>query len=169
MNVVILPHKGVVINSSFIELGTDIKKLKINNNIEKHDNMYYLYDSNLQIETENNIICLITCCIDRNSIIIPIINGKSLFRSESDEVIEILNETLKENGVSTEEEHAYIWSGSDVCCWKEVTSDEVEELIIESKEDGIYQEMKADIEHDINKSKYFDTISIGKRGYYDNY
>ncbi len=166
MNIELLPHKGVIIEDEFIGFGTDIRNLNKKYKMKTYGNMHYLFDSNLQIETADNMICMIDCCVAYDSLIVPSINGHSLFRVETDQVIEMLNEILNETGVSTEQGYSYMWFGSDVSCWREMKVEDAEEMVREAKEDGTYEEMKVDIERDILRSRYFETIGIGKAGYY---
>lgn len=43
-----------------------------------------------------------------------------------------------------------------------MTDEEIEEMISEAKEEGTYEEMKEEIEADIKRAKYLQTISIRK-------
>ena len=43
-----------------------------------------------------------------------------------------------------------------------VEKEKIEEMISESKEEGTYEEMKEEIEADIKRAKYLQTISIRK-------
>ena len=43
-----------------------------------------------------------------------------------------------------------------------MTDEEIEEMISEAKEEGTYEEMKKEIEADIKRAKYLQTISVRK-------
>lgn len=43
-----------------------------------------------------------------------------------------------------------------------MTDEEIKEMISEAKEEGTYEEMKEEIEADIKRAKYLQTISIRK-------
>ena len=43
-----------------------------------------------------------------------------------------------------------------------MTDEEIEEMISEAKEEGTYEEMREEIESDIKRAKYLQTISIRK-------
>lgn len=164
MRIELLPHKGISIDGSIIGLGMDIASLNINYDMEKYDTTYYLFDSNLQIETENNLICSIMCCIHKESSIVPMLAGHALRNLEVKEMVDLLNKILNDSAALFENNHTYVWLNSDLSCWQEITPDDINEIIAESKEDGVYEEMLEDIENDTFRSKHFDTICIAKPG-----
>lgn len=43
-----------------------------------------------------------------------------------------------------------------------MTDEEIEEMISEAKEEGTYEEMREEIESDIKRANYLQTISIRK-------
>lgn len=168
MKLELLVHKGIKINGEHILLGMNINDIKLNEPMKKSRNSYYLYDNCLQIGMENGLIYDITCCIGEASMLRPIFAGKSLYNIEAEAVIELLSKELKENPVITEIGHSYTWKRADVSCWRQITPEEAQEVLEESKEDGDYEEMKEDIEKDILRAKVFDTITIGIEGSYED-
>ena len=60
--------------------------------------------------------------------------------------------------------YAYFASGDSFYCisWDGQMNEEIEEMISEAKEEGTYEEMKEEIEADIKRAKYLQTISIRK-------
>ena len=57
---------------------------------------------------------------------------------------------------------------SYVSCGREIKPEEAIDAAREAKEGGLYEEMKTDIERDILRSGYFETIGIGKAAYYSD-
>lgn len=168
MKLELLVHKGIKINGEDIFFEMNINDIKLDETVERSGSTYYFFDNNLQIGTENQLIYDITCCIDEDSTLRPTFAGKSLYNLEADTMMELLSEELKENPVITENGHSYTWKRSDVSCWRQITPEEAQEELEESKEDGDYEEMKEDIEKDILRAKFFNTITIGIQGSYEN-
>ena len=155
-------------DGDFIGFDTDIRTLNKKYWMEIYGNMHYLSDSNLQIETMDNRVCMIQCCISYDSVIALSINGHSLYRVETELVIETLNNILNETGISEEQGYSYMRYNSDVSCGREIKPEEAIDAAREAKEGGLYEEMKTDIERDILRSGYFETIGIGKAAYYSD-
>ena len=166
MKIKLMPHKGVEIEGNFIGLGADVNSIIKNYVFDKYDNIYYLYDNNVHIETDRNKICEIMCFIDAESPIELLYEGQCISRLEVDTVLEMMNKSLKEDAVIVEDGHTYIWKNHDVCCGRDKTPNDIEEIICESKRDGVYEEMLEEISRDIEDSKYFTTICIGIQGSY---
>ena len=91
---------------------------------------------------------------------VVMLNGTNIFSEMKDVVIELivrLNQSPVEDELGTYEAKriglAYSFS---------MTDEEIEEMISEAKEEGTYEEMKEEIEADIKRAKYLQTISIRK-------
>lgn len=161
MKIILKPTKGIVIEGVEINFNTNINVLKEKYQFEQLDNQYYFFDSDLQVNiNENNEICSFSCCGGYESSIEAILDDKNIFKTYVDETVALISESVNEKEVIEEENHIYIWNKCGIACWRSMTSEEVQELIKEATEDGMYDEMKEDIERDIMKSKYFETISL---------
>ena len=68
--------------------------------------------------------------------------------------------------ILTENNHSVTFMNISLGIYYEMTEEEVQELIRESKEDGVYDEMREDIEVDIEKSKKPSVFGIGIKDYY---
>ena len=53
-----------------------------------------------------------------------------------------------------------IWINSELLFRLVCLEEEIEELISESKADGVYEDMKEEIEQDIYRSKHLETFSL---------
>ena len=91
---------------------------------------------------------------------VVMLNGTNIFSEMKDVVIELivrLNQSPVEDELGTYEAKriglAYSFS---------MTDEEIEEMISEANEEGTYEEMKEEIEADIKRAKYLQTISIRK-------
>ena len=76
--------------------------------------------------------------------------------------------TKENNGEidDSEAEYCYSFKEISVGIFRESTPKDVEEMIVEMKENGDYEENKNWVEEDLDKSKNFWTIGIGVKNYY---
>ena len=122
---------------------------------------YYFYESSLLVHVDSNkCIDEIEIRNDEEHSHVVMLNGTNIFSEMKDVVIELivrLNQSPVEDELGTYEAKriglAYSFS---------MTDEEIEEMISEAKEEGTYEEMKEEIEADIKRAKYLQTISIRK-------
>ncbi|ODA41836.1 hypothetical protein DSBG_1328 [Desulfosporosinus sp. BG] len=63
--------------------------------------------------------------------------------------------------------YGYSFLNISVGIWRDMTSKNIEEMIYEVKEAGNYDLWKEELEMDLERTKYFRTIGIGMKGYYE--
>ena len=151
MEVQIEVGKGILCDGIEIMFGNSISSVvKAVGEVDKYKDNYCFYESSLLVHVDSNN------CIDE----IEIRNGTNIFSEMKDVVIELivrLNQSPAEDELGTYEAKriglAYSFS---------MTDEEIEEMISEAKEEGTYEEMKEEIEADIKRAKYLQTISIRK-------
>lgn len=95
------------------------------------------------------------------------IYGHDPFKIKAEELIKIL--TRKNDGPvdSQEAEYGYSFLNISVGIWREAIPTDIEELVAEMKQKGKYEKNKNWIEEELEKSRHFWTIGIGKKNYYD--
>lgn len=85
----------------------------------------------------------------------------NLLELEVEDAVKVMNTILQEKVVLTGKNNScYDWEKSGVHAWQKVTKEAAEELLKESIQGGVYENMKEDIERDIERSKYFSSITI---------
>jgi len=160
MKVQIEVGKGIQCDGIEIMFGDSISSVvKAVGEVDKYEDNYYFYESSLLVHVDK--------CIDEIEIRndeehshVVMLNGTNIFSEMKDVVIELivrLNQSPVEDELGTYEAKriglAYSFS---------MTDEEIEEMISEAKEEGTYEEMKEEIEADIKRAKYLQTISIRK-------
>ena len=161
MKVQIEVGKGIQCDGIEIMFGDSISSVvKAVGEVDKYEDNYYFYESSLLVHVDSNK------CIDEIEIRteehshVVMLNGTNIFSEMKDVVIELivrLNQSPVEDELGTYEAKriglAYSFS---------MTDEKIEEMISEAKEEGTYEEMKEEIEADIKRAKYLQTISIRK-------
>ena len=162
MEVQIEVGKGIQCDGIEIMFGDSISSVvKAVGEVDKYKDNYYFYESSLLVHVDsNNCIDEIEIRNDEEHSHIVMLNGTNIFSEMKDVVIELivrLNQSPAEDELGTYEAKriglAYSFS---------MTDEEIEEMISEAKEEGTYEEMKEEIESDIKRAKYLQTISIRK-------
>jgi len=161
----LMPLEGILIQNSLqIRLGMSDKELY--NIIGKPDNKYEQeifydeYDIKIELDSFNKIEYIEILSNEIINVEIYKINPLELY---ADQLIDLLKGKngddifVESNGIG------YIFNNISVRLWRESTPDDINDIIIESKQDGVYDEMKDEIMSDLEKSKKFTTIGIGKK------
>ena len=145
MEVQIEVGKGIQCDGIEIMFGNSISSVvKAVGEVDKYEDNYYFYESSLLVHVDsNNCIDEIEIRNDEEHSHVVMLNGTNIFSEMKDVVIELIVRI----GL------AYSFS---------MTDEEIEEMISEAKEEGTYEEMKEEIEADIKRAKYLQTISIRK-------
>lgn len=97
----------------------------------------------------------------------PFIYGKNPFELVDTQLLELLTEMNNGRIDDHEAGYGYNFLNISVGIWRDMTSKDVEEMIHERKEAGSYDLWKEEIEADLERVKYFRTIGIGIKGYYE--
>lgn len=88
------------------------------------------------------------------------------FELEGKKLVEIL--TKENNGEidDSEADYSYAFLNTSVGVWRDSSPKELKKELKEAKQNGEYEEDKEYWEEELEKSKYFWTIGIGKKNYY---
>lgn len=171
-NIDILPLDGIDIeNLGKISLGqsqSDIEKLLGQPSSNSNPKRLFYNDYELRIDLDENgkiefIEFFYGPFPDKTELSIYGINP---FKIGADNLLEILTE--KNNGQIDDSEADYCFGALNISVgiWRDTTTKEIEESIVEMKESNQYEENKDWINEDLNKAKNFWTIGIGIKNYY---
>jgi hypothetical protein len=96
------------------------------------------------------------------------IYGVDPFKESAERLIELL--TIYNAGKIDESEapHSYAFEKISVGIWRQSVPSDIQELIEEKKGDNTYEIDKAWVNEELEKSKHFWTIGIGRKGYYNS-
>ena len=162
MKVQIEVGKGIQGDGIEIMFGDSISSVvKAVGEVDKYEDNYHFYESSLLVHVDSNkCIDEIEIRTDEEHSHVVMLNGTNIFSEMKDVVIELivrLNQSPVEDELGTYEAKriGLVYSFS-------MTDEEIEEMISEAKEEGTYEEMKEEIEADIKRAKYLQTISIRK-------
>ena len=157
MKVQIEVGKGIQCDGIEIMFGNSISSVvKAVGEVDKYEDNYYFYESSLLVHVDsNNCIDEIEIRNDEEHSHVVMLNGTNIFSEMKDVVIELIAR-LNQSPAEDEAKRiglAYSFS---------MTDEEIEEMIFEAKEEGTYEEMREEIESDIKRANYLQTISIRK-------
>ncbi|KQT25996.1 hypothetical protein ASG22_04695 [Chryseobacterium sp. Leaf405] len=170
MNKIILkPLEGILVNDKKIEFGQG--KNDIINLLGKPDNdeeEQFYYDSlDVRFDFDDNGGLEFVECqgpySENTEFSIYDINPFKLYDTD---LIDFL--TNKNNGEIDDFEAPYSYSFLEISVgiWRASIPVDIESTITEMKEEGTYEESKEIMDQDLEKSKYFWTIAVGKTDYY---
>lgn len=168
MNITILPLKGITINnSSSIMFGQTLDEVALIFNYEHThlSNKYYLFDNNLCLEfdVENKLIFIeVSNC----NTITPYLFGQNPFSLPDDELIPFLHKhcncyevmPLNFNKITD-----YIIQSESLSLFRQTSPYKILESIEDAKSIGYYNR---NMDFDYLRSRFFDTIGIGKKDYF---
>lgn len=160
------PHRGIAWSNGDIFLGDSEDKVQeISVNYEKHGTSYYFTSHDLRVDVdENHAIEFMELSKNQFGRIQASLCNVFVLEHEVSEVLRQLEQYTsieeQENG------HMYVLTELDVAFWRERTEADVEGFIADMKADGIPVEGNADVEAEWKMAKHFQTVSIGRKGYF---
>lgn len=161
MTIELFAKKGIHINGTEILLGSDIKEaISTLGEYEKYDSNYYFFDSNLLLTTKKSKITEIEINNNECGDMKAIFEKRDVFSEERDTLFPYLCQMSGD--ITAEDEKGCFYSSNSlgIAFSYGFPENELEEYIQEAKEDGVYEEMKEDIEKDIYRSKHIATFLI---------
>jgi hypothetical protein len=173
INIEILPLEGIVIENVG-KINLDISKteiLKLLGQPSEFSNKKQLFfsDYELRIDFDNNdkvefIEFIFGPFPEKTKLSIYNIDP---FQIGAEKLVDILTE--KNNGKidDSEADFSYGFLDISVGIWRDMTEKDAEETIQEMKAEKTYEENKNWLEEDLEKSKNYWTIGIGRKNYYD--
>ncbi|MBP3610811.1 MAG: hypothetical protein J6J42_10820 [Lachnospiraceae bacterium] len=164
--VIVTPLEGVSWKAGEIRLGIPEYELcNMHVNHEKHGNSYYYDSRNLRVDIdEKHQVEFIELSRDSDGMLQTVLCNVPVFENEVDEVLR----QLEKYGLVEEREngHLYVLTELDAALWRERTEADVDEFIEDMRADGIAVENNPDVEAEWKLAKYFQTVSIGRKGYF---
>lgn len=95
------------------------------------------------------------------------IDGINPFKTQAGLLVEKLSELNNGFVDKSEAEYGYSFLEKSIGLYRSSTVKDIEEMIEEMKADNNYVNNEEDVLYELEKSKYFWTIGIGLKGYYD--
>lgn len=161
MTIELFAKKGIRINGIEILLGSNIAEaIRVLGEYEKYDSNYYFFGGDLLFVTEKNIITEIEVNNDEHGKMKAVFAERDVFSEERDTLFPYLCQISGD--ITAEDEKGCFYSSNSlgIAFSYGFPENELEEYIREAKEDGVYEEMKEDIEKDIYRSKHIATFLI---------
>lgn len=158
--------EGIEISGEKILLEQVIKETSINLGMaEQMDGVYYYMNGSVSVHVDQkNKIEYIEISTDEEYDVYN--ESQNLKNMSRENLLKYLKEKNQNEMSEEENKHSFIFSNISVGLYYEITEEDVEEMIYESKADGVYDDMKDEIEADAQRAKRPSTIGIGKRDYY---
>lgn len=164
----LLPLKGAVIGEHLVNFGDRKEAVLHAFKIPKDDESETLYldDYELSISFEADKVSFIECLYgSKSEKTIPRIADCGIFETPAEDVISLLTE--KNNAEAEfDDETGYSFLAISVGCYRPSTPEDIQEEIALMKNDGSYEDNQDWLEEDLGLSRYFQTVGIGRAGYY---
>lgn len=97
----------------------------------------------------------------------PTLDGISVFSASADEVEVLLRRKNRDGGEASEQGYAVRFHAVSVGVYREITPDDVREMIEEMQASGIPTAQNEDLAADQRRAEHWATIGLGKTGYYN--
>lgn len=158
--IIIKIRKGISVNGKNIDIGMDEDNLNIvMGKGEKIRNEYYYMDSNICVELENGKVRYIQINGYEEDDLHVMLDNMEIFVENKKDVIRYLEdlngEPLVNDGIGD-----YIAEKIGLSVDVGISEEDIRDLIDSAMEDGTYEEMKEDIEEEINKMNHIQWIGI---------
>lgn len=161
MTIELFAKKGIRINGIEILLGSNIEEaIRVLGEYEKYDNNYYFFGGDLLFVTEKNIITEIEVNNDEHGKMKAVFAERNVFSEGRDTLFPYLCQMSGDIIAEDEKGCSYSSNNLGIAFSYGFPENELNEYIREAKEDGVYEEMKEDIEKDIYRSKHIATFLI---------
>lgn len=164
MKIEIIPLKGIKIDDKEINLGCTMDDLKsILGKEEVDENRLYYFESDVAFDfNKKKELEFIEFLGGADSKVEPVIYGLSVFDTQIEELRNVLS---IHNGNNIEDD---IYYDISIGLYQELTLEDLNDIIEEAKNDGMYEEMKEEIENDLWRANHCTTLGVGFYGYYNN-
>ena len=168
MIVEIYPLEKVVIDKHTIPFGMNKEHVEAEiGKGELVDDRYYYFDSEMVIDYKDNKVEFIEFLGGIDGEIHPNIYGVSGFDIFADELLEVLEKNNNGEVDDSEQGYSYAFVNISVGIYREITPDDVTEMIEEMKSEGILIDDNEDIKEEIRRANHWMTIGAGRKGYYN--
>ena len=168
----IKPLEGIEIenvgNLYLGQLRSDVEKLLGITSESDNPNQVYYYNYELRVDydTMNEVEFIEFLFGPFPSKTELSIYGHNPFLLKAEELLRLLIEKNDGEIDDQEAKYGYAFLNISVGIWREATPEDIEESIIENKQNGNYEHNKSWLLEEFEKSTHFWTIGIGKSKYY---
>lgn len=150
----------ILIEGERIAIGDKIEQAdKILGQSERYEQTYYYNGADIAIFVKEDLIEVIEIRRDAECACHVVVDETDVFYTEKSEVLQILTLKNQENSID-EDECVKCFKNLCIHVGMGISEEDVNELIRETKEDGMYEEMKEEIRKDVERAKYIETIRI---------
>lgn len=167
MNIEIYPLEKVVINGVSIYLG--MEQSAVENAIGQGElvgNRFYYYDSEMAIDYDKNKkVEFIEFLGGIDGKLQPVIYSVSAFQTKAEDIFNILFEQNHGDIDDNENGYSYSFLNINVGVYRSSIPEDVQEMIEEAAEDGVPID-EEELEYEMKKANYWETIGIGIENYY---
>jgi hypothetical protein len=172
LKIEIKPLLGIEIRD-LCEINLGCNKSKIENLLEvppeggnKNQSFYDEYEFRIDYDNSNRVEFIEFLFGPYPEKVELTIYGHNPFKITAEELIQILTQRNSGSIDKSEADYGYAFLNISVGIWREAIPADIEKSIVEMKERGEYENNKIWIEEELEKSRYFWTIGIGKENYY---
>ena len=134
---------------------------------DQMENAYYFLDNTVSIHVDQDG-CIEFIEVSTDDPLTICCDGQNLSELPQEALLDFLREKNKNEIQVEENRHSFTFVHISTGLYYDITPEDVEEIIRESKADGVYGEMKEEIQADIERAKRPSAIGIGKAQYYTN-
>lgn len=169
MYIELFPLEKAVINGHDISFGMDKSAVEEILGIgDQADHKSYYFDSNLCIEYDLNaqVSFIEVSCGDPEGMVMPVIYGEDVARSDAEHIFQILNEKNDGEIDDSENGYSYTFYNLSVGVYRELTPNAYIELVDEMKANGVPVADNPDLQSDFWNAHHWATIGIGVSNYY---
>ena len=162
------PLEGIAWNDKSINLkdSKDVVKASLGQPEEADENAYYYFNNELRIDfDEKGCVEFIEFLGGIDGKLQPVIYGVSSFQTKAEDIFNILFE--KNHGDIDDNENGYSYSflNISVGVYRSSIPEDVQEMIEEAAADGVPID-EEELEYEMKKANYWETIGIGIENYY---
>lgn len=166
----ILPLEGISVDGSLLSFGMSRRQAETLLGVgERFGSRCYYCGGELAIDFDiDDCVSFIEFLGGVDGQLQPMIDGVSVFSAEADAVAALLRQKNGDGGESFEQGYSARFHAISVGVYREITPDDVREMIGEMQANGIPVEQNEDLLADQRRASHWATLGLGKAGYYNN-
>jgi len=169
MNIELLPLKGIVLHGVPLQFGMEQSAVEavIGPGQPAGTRVYYLHGELAIDYNADHRMEFIEFLGGIDGKLCPVLDGISIFDADAEEVYRLLKQ--KDGGEIPDPErgHFHPFSRHSMGIYRELTPEDVREMVAEMEADGIPTDNNSDLAADQRRAGHWATIGLGIAGYYD--
>lgn len=169
MDLQILPLEGIAIDGSVLAFGMTRAETEAMLGVgETVGTRCYYENGELAVDFDaDDRVEFIEFLGGIDGILQPTLDGISVFSAEADAVEALLRRKNCDGGETSEQGYAVRFHAISVGVYREITPDDVREMIEEMQASGIPTAQNEDLLADQRRASHWATVGLGKAGYYN--